>query len=142
MRVTITQSLKGKRGYVSFIHLQWGDLDKKIGRGEGGKKSYSDWAGKVVARGALVERVTGIAFDDKKGKTAKEGSGADQILSEKQQQVTWASGVVGATDGLVIRLISPKATISGEITAGKFTIPFSITPLKAGTLLPNGATSH
>ncbi len=60
------------------------------------------------------------------------GSGVDELVKDNtKRQVTWEAGVVGATDGLLIRLDLPLGSTSGQIKAGKFTIPFRVTPLSA-----------
>ena len=42
--------------------------------------------------------------------------------------VAWKSGIVGATDGLLIRLNLKKPEAKGTIKAGNFTIPYEIKP--------------
>ena len=61
----------------------------------------------------------------------REGSGRDLLLpSDDESVVSWEAGVIGATDGLLIKLEldSPEAT--GEIQAGVFTIPFMVAPVE------------
>ena len=61
----------------------------------------------------------------------REGSGRDLLLpSDDDSVVSWEAGVIGATDGLLIKLEldSPEAT--GEIQAGVFTIPFMVAPVE------------
>ena len=61
---------------------------------------------------------------------------ADEITSDEgpSQTVTWESGVVGATDGLLIRLDLPTAETTGTVKAGEFEFTFTTTEVPAETL--------
>ena len=64
----------------------------------------------------------------------REGSGRDALIPDgAANKVTWKSGVVGATDGLLIRLALPDGETTGTIKVGQFTIPFTITPMPEET---------
>jgi hypothetical protein len=53
------------------------------------------------------------------------GSGRDTLIRDSESSmVAWKSGVVGATDGLLIRLELRQAETRGVIQAGNFTVPF------------------
>jgi hypothetical protein len=138
LKVSISKSVPVGGLHMAFVFLKWGDLQKKIGKGQGSKQAYSNWDGELVVAGAVPQKVDGIAFDDRKNKLPKVGSGADRLTEESRHKVAWEAGVVGATDGLLIRLVSPRPGMSGSITAGAHTIPFAISGIPAGTTLPNG----
>lgn len=58
----------------------------------------------------------------------REGSGRDKLdESDDPAVVKWRAGVVGATDGLLIRIDLDRPEASGEIKAGQHVIPFEIT---------------
>ncbi len=137
--------------YVAYVFLDWGDLNNLIQKG--GKDKYSNWDGYVKVTGGTAEVVRKFAFDDgtshklnvpEGGKTAGKaatakkssgpgaGSGQDELISSGDPStVAWKAGVVGATDGLLIKLTltSPQAT--GEIKAGKFTHALTVNPAPA-----------
>ena len=55
------------------------------------------------------------------------GSGRDELEQSAGKEIVWEAGVVGALDGLMIKITSDSADITGTIVAGKFTVPFKIT---------------
>ncbi|MFC1461605.1 hypothetical protein ACFLQR_03700 [Verrucomicrobiota bacterium] len=143
LRGFVTYSLPsqedGSREYVAYVYLNWGDLDKKI---PVRKENYQNWDGYVKIREAgRAEVVKEFRFDDgslgrdSSKKNAKDlpqpckGSGRDKLLKDEiSSQVVWQSGIVGDTDGLLIRLDLHKPFAKGTIKAGNFTIPFIIRP--------------
>lgn len=56
------------------------------------------------------------------------GSGRDELTTPSGPKITWQAGVVGAYDGLLIKITSDNANISATLVAGKFTVPIKITP--------------
>ena len=60
----------------------------------------------------------------------QEGSGVDELIRDGDpSKVTWEAGVVGATDGLLIKLKLPAGETTGTVQAGQFTHAFTITPM-------------
>jgi hypothetical protein len=140
----------GESGYTAFIMLRWGDLDNQIPNIK--SEYYTNWDGYVkLQQGGKAEVVKEFAFDDRNQRTGGvdkgdglgrdsgkrqgdrntvgEGSGHDEIIKDSDiSMVAWKSGIVGATDGLLIKLTLKKAETKGTIKAGNFTIPFEITP--------------
>ena len=62
-----------------------------------------------------------------------DGSGADDLVTREGKEIVWKAGVVGALDGLLIKITSDTPTPSGTIKVGKFSESFSITPKAAPT---------
>jgi hypothetical protein len=114
--------------YAAYVYLKWGDLDKVIKKG--GKEYYSNWDGHVkVQESARASIVQEFAFEDKGRRQPGPGSGRDDLVKDgNPAQVDWKSGVVGATDGLLVILSLQKPEASGEIAAGPFTIPYTVSP--------------
>jgi len=155
-KITHSTPAKDGEGHTAYVMLQWGDLDKIIAKG--GKEHYSNWDGSVkLQEGGKASVVKEFAFDDKNattggadgrdglgrdsgkkaaksGKAAKpgepgSGSGRDMLIRDTESSmVAWKAGVVGATDGLLIRLDLEEDEAKGTIQVGNFTIPFEITP--------------
>jgi len=59
-----------------------------------------------------------------------QGSSRDVLKTKKYvTMVTWKSGVLGGTNDVLIRIdLEYPGMTTGEIKAGKFTIPFAVTP--------------
>ena len=55
------------------------------------------------------------------------GSGRDRLDDAAGAKINWQAGVVGAYDGLLIKITSDKPDVTATLTAGKFTIPIKIT---------------
>jgi len=124
-----TPDTSGKRPYVAYIYLNWGDLDDLIPRCS--SKFYQNWDGHVkIQEAGYCTVVQEFFFDDGKNRKPRIGTGIDQLIKDAtSQQVRWLSGIVGHTDGLLIKIEMNKPTCRGEIKAGKFVVPFSISPL-------------
>ena len=166
--VEVTHSVKEGGQYVAYVKVVWGDLDNLIK--DAGKKHYAKWDGSLAlvgANGIIDEK---IQFDDGKGAatlpkttTAKnpgkagggskgnegphEGSGRDQVDVAAGSTVKWEAAVVGALDGLRIKITSPAAEIHGTLKAGNFTIPLVINPDRtlstpSAKPLPNAKTAQ
>jgi hypothetical protein len=139
--------------YKAYLHIRWGDLDQYIP--QIGSVFYSNWDGSVkLEQGGVATVVKEFAFDDRDGttggvdepgglgrdsgkKNAKpgevgKGSGRDAITHDNSPIVAWKSGVVGATDGLLLQLDLRHAETRGTLQLGKFTIPF-VTQLQPAT---------
>jgi hypothetical protein len=127
-----------RRNYVAYVCLRWGDLDEKT---PVRKDYYENWDGYVkVQRGGYARVAKEFKFDDGtpgrdphkgRGQTPAPGpgSGRDRLLKDKiSSMISWESGIVGDTDGLLIEIHLQKANAKGTIKAGKFTIPFTIVP--------------
>ncbi len=56
------------------------------------------------------------------------GSGRDELIKASGNPIVWKAGVVGALDGLMIKITSETGEMTGTIKAGKFDVPFKITP--------------
>jgi hypothetical protein len=131
--------------YMAYLHIRWGDLDQFIP--QNGSVHYSNWDGSVkLEQGGVAKVVKEFAFDDRDGttggvdepgglgkdsgkKNAKhgevgKGSGRDAITHDSSPIVAWKSGVVGATDGLLLQLDLRHVDTRGTLKLGKFTIPF------------------
>jgi hypothetical protein len=153
--VEVTHSAPESTHYIAYVKIVWGDLDNLL-KGIS-KQYYSNWDGALIltdATGAIDEK---IQFDDKTGQhksiavtrsaarnTARpartvddknrrvagphEGSGRDQVEDPSGPRIDWKAGVVGALDGLRIKITSDSPTIHATLTAGKFEIPLTITP--------------
>ncbi len=160
LRIELTHSHVNKDGKnVAFVRIVWGDLDNVIVGG--GRQYYSDWDGSLALTSATGEVVRKIAFDDGTATSRPaaagterprwrrhnasqpahhggpgSGSGQDEMIQSQGSQITWKAGVVGALDGLLIKVTSDSASISGTIVAGKFTVPFTITPGDNATSQP------
>lgn len=69
----------------------------------------------------------------------RDGSGRDELDQREGKEIVWQAGVVGALDGLMIKITSDTADITGTIVAGKHTVPLKITgapqPAKTGRKL-------
>ena len=77
---------------------------------------------------AMRDRLAGLSDWGKPGP----GSGFDELVEDKSKsQVTWEAGVVGATDGLLVRLDMQTSTTAGEIKAGRHIIRYRVSPLPA-----------
>jgi hypothetical protein len=143
---------------VAFVRLVWGDLDNIIKGGGpqyysdwDGSLSLTgaatgqvlhqiafDDAGKVTTHPAGAEikmpawRLRHASSQPssrpRRHRGPGQGSGADELVQSQGHQIVWKAGVVGALDGLLIRIASDSPTMSGNIVAGKFAIPFSVTP--------------
>lgn len=131
--------------YKAYLHIRWGDLDQFIP--QIGSVFYSNWDGSVkLEQGGVATVVKEFAFDDRDGttggvdepgglgqdsgkKNAKpgevgKGSGRDALTHDNSPIVAWKSGVVGATDGLLLQLDLRHAETRGTLKLGNFTIPF------------------
>lgn len=131
--------------YTAYLHIRWGDLDQFIP--QIASVHYSNWDGSVkLQQGGVATVVKEFAFDDRDGTTggvdepgglgqdsgkkdAKprevgNGSGRDAITHDNSPIVAWKSGVVGATDGLLLKLDLRQAETRGTLQLGKFSIPF------------------
>lgn len=131
--------------YKAYLHIRWGDLDQNIP--QIGSVYYSNWDGSVkLEQGGVATVVKEFAFDDRDGttggvdepgglgqdsgkKNAKPrevgaGSGRDAITHDNSPIVAWKSGVVGATDGLLLELDLLHAETRGTVQLGNFSIPF------------------
>lgn len=153
LRGRVTHSSPSKddeKGYTAYILVRWGDLDNKIP--DISPDYYSNWDGYVkVQQGGKASVVKEFAFDDHNDRTGGvggrdglgrdsgkrpgsrdepgEGSGTDMIIKDTEpSMVAWKSGIVGATDGLLIKLELKKPEAKGSIRAGNFIIPYEITP--------------
>lgn len=117
---------KNDRQFAAYIFLNWGDLYEKIPNIS--SKYYSNWDGCVKIREAgYASVVQEFAFDDRKNREPKVGTGIDKLLKDStSSQVRWRSAVVGATDGLLIKLALHKQEAKGEIQIGPYNIPFII----------------
>jgi hypothetical protein len=128
--------------YVVELKVVWGDLNNQI-KGVG-KKYYSKWDGSLDLTTGTGEIDKKIQFDDKGGHAlvphnpAKagphEGSGRDFVVDRAGSHITWEAGVVGALDGLRIKITSSTPVVQGTLKAGNFEIPISI-----GTATGGGA---
>ena len=144
LRGNVTHSIPTEdgEGYTAYVMLQWGDLDNLIPKC--GKEFYSNWDGSVKLQEAgKASVVKEFAFDDHNSTTGGAGghgglgrdsgkkdehSGRDMLIRDTESSiVAWKAGVVGATDGLLIRLDLKKEETRGTIQVGNFTIPFEIT---------------
>ncbi|HEX5791372.1 MAG TPA: hypothetical protein VFY13_09455 [Luteolibacter sp.] len=144
-RLSYAKPAEDGHGYVAYLRLEWGDLDKQIPNIS--PVYYSNWDGSVkLQQGGKGSVVKEFAFDDRDGTTGGvdghdglgrdsgrrpggsgqpgAGSGRDALIRDDGSIVAWKSGVVGATDGLMIRLELKQAATRGVIQAGNFTIPF------------------
>ncbi len=144
--VEVTASALEGAQYVAYVHVVWGDLDNVIKKD--GSQYYSDWDGSLTLTEGTGIIDKKIQFEDKTGKAAASkpaklpgpGSGRDEVVEKSGPVVDWKSGVVGALDGLRIKITSPDATIHATLVAGKFTIPITITG-PTGVAPPVGVTS-
>lgn len=143
LRGKITHSIPTEdgEGYTAYVMIEWGDLDNLIPKC--GKEFYSNWDGSVKLQEAgKASVVKEFAFDDHNSTTGGGGhgglgrdsgkkgehSGRDMLIRDTESSmVAWKAGVVGATDGLLIRLDLKKEETRGTIQVGNFTIPFEIT---------------
>lgn len=142
--VKTTHSLpSGAGGYAAFVLLRWGDLDDALGKGDGGKERYSNWDGGLAVEPGSARVVEELAFDDAKGREPGVGRGADKLLRQGDARVvSWKAGVVGATDGLLIRLELAQPSGKVQLKTGGFDLTFDITPAKPGITLPNGTVTR
>jgi hypothetical protein len=151
LRGRITYSMPDKddaSGYVAYIYVSWGDLDNKIP--DISPDYYSNWDGYVkVQQAGKASVVKEFAFDDhnhrdggvgrrdgigrdssrRTGDRSEpgQGVGTDMIIKDTESSmVAWKSGIVGATDGLLIKLELKKPEARGTIKAGNFTISYEI----------------
>lgn len=125
----------GAGQYEAYILLLWGDLDGLIPMS---RNYYCNWDGFVkVQESGHADVVRKIRFDDRMrdgvlNRNAPElgpGSGRDKLLpASNGSNVSWLSGVVGAMDGLLIRVDMRKPEARGTIKAGSHTISFEIRP--------------
>jgi hypothetical protein len=146
MRGKLTYATLQPNGhYIAYLHIRWGDLDQFIP--QIGSVHYSNWDGSVkLEQGGVAKVVKEFAFDDRDGttggvdepgglgkdsgkKNAKpgevgKGSGRDAITHDSSPIVAWKSGVVGATDGLLLQLDLRHVETRGTLKLGNFTIPF------------------
>ena len=122
---------KSDRAYAAYIFLNWGDLHKKIPTCS--SDYYSNWDGHVKVREAgYASVVQEFAFDDQANRVPREGTGVDMLIKDStSSQVVWKSAVVGATDGLLIKLAMHKQEAKGEIQIGPYNIPYEIRPRPA-----------
>lgn len=149
-RITYSMPSKEGDGFTAFVFIRWGDLDNQIPDIK--SEHYSNWDGYVkVQEGGKASVVKEFAFDDRNGTTGGverrdgigrdsgrrpgepgepgAGSGQDKLIRDSGgSMVAWKSGVVGATDGLLIRLDLKKAETRGSIKAGNFTVYFDVKP--------------
>ena len=142
--VEISYAVPQANGYVAELKIVWGDLDNLIKKC--GKQYYSNWDGSVDITSGTGLVIHKIQFDDQSnhkltppGKTPAgpgPGSGRDQLLTSEGTKIEWKAGVVGALDGLAIRITNASSLMTGTIKAGNFTIPFTIGPAPAGTATP------
>lgn len=146
MRAKLTYAVQQPDGnYTAYLHIRWGDLDKHIH--QNGSVYYSNWDGNLkLEQGGNATVVKEYAFDDRDGTTGGvddpdglgrdsgkkpsgknqpgQGSGRDAIIRDDSPIVAWKSGVVGATDGLLLLLDLRQAETRGTLKLGNFTIPF------------------
>jgi hypothetical protein len=120
LRVHIAYARPVDGKLVCIVVARWGDLDKKIAKG--GKEYYSNWDGSCTVNGGTVTVPRELAFEDKTGHEPTAGTGWDKITGKTDTSVTWKSGVVGATDGLVFKVSFDNADSTATLTAGKFTV--------------------
>ena len=134
LRGFITYSRKTHDGYVAYVLLRWGDLDRKI---QGcSKEHYSNWDGHVKVSAGRARVARKIAFDDgarrtdaDKGGGPGPGSGRDRIVPDGDpSKIVWQAGVVGATDGLLIRLDLPGPRAVCRVKAGNFSFNLAVRP--------------
>ena len=132
--------------HVAYLLIRWGDLDKMI---EGyGPQYYSNWDGFVKLSDGLATVAKKIAFDDGSRRRPRpesrndddgdddqrhgepgEGSGRDRIIPDNDPgMIVWQAGVVGGTDGLLIRLSMPRARGRIIIKAGNFRLVLPLRP--------------
>lgn len=143
-KITHSTPAENGEGYTAYVMLEWGDLDHLIAKC--GKEYYSNWDGFVKLQEAgKASVVKEFAFDDRNsttgGRGGRDGLGRDSgkhgarsgrdflIRDSESSMVAWKAGVVGATDGLLIRLDLKQEETRGKIQVGNFTIPFEITPV-------------
>ena len=146
MRAKLTYAIQQPDGhYTAYLHIRWGDLNNYILHN--GSVHYSNWDGNLkLQQGGNATVVKEYAFDDRDGTTGGvdetdglgrdsgkkpatnnqpgEGSGRDAIIRDDSPIVAWKSGVVGATDGLLLKLDLRQAETRGTLQLGKFSIPF------------------
>lgn len=146
MRAKLTYAIRQPDGhYTAYLHIRWGDLDNFIPQIN--SVHYSNWDGHVkLEQGGNATVVKEYAFDDRDGTTGGvddhdglgrdsgkkpgdknqpgEGSGQDALIKDDSPIVAWKSGVVGATDGLLLLLDLRQAETRGTLKLGNFTIPF------------------
>lgn len=150
-RLSYATPAKDGNGYTAYLHVEWGDLNHLIDKN--GPEHYSNWDGSVkLLQAGKASVVKEFAFDDHNrstggverrdglgrdsGKKAAKpgesgyGSGRDTLIRDGDNSiVAWKSAVVGATDGLLIRLDLKMAYTRGTLQAGNFMIPFVVQPL-------------
>lgn len=152
LQVDVTHSAIEAGKHVAYVRVVWGDLNNLIKHG--GKQYYSDWDGSVTLDKATGEVVHRIAFDEyghattrpahriHDGATSRPahsprhsastepgpGSGRDELITASGAKIEWKAGVVGALDGLTIKITSDSPTITGTIKAGNFTVPLNVSP--------------
>ncbi len=146
-KLTYAVPAKDGDGYTAYLHIQWGDLDKLITKNSAAY--YSNWDGSVkLQQAGTCSVVKEFAFDDRNGTIggveekdglgrdsgrkdavpgeSGAGSGRDTLIRDDDHSiVAWKSGVVGATDGLLIRLDLKKPETRGVLEIGNFTVPFT-----------------
>lgn len=126
---TFNESESGENdGYVAYIRARWGDLNNVV------KKSrpmhYENWSGYVkVLSAKSVSIVRGIALEG--NHAVGQGKGGDSILNlRSKKMVAWKSGIIGATDGIVIKIELHGPFASGSLKFGKLESRFRLRPEK------------
>jgi len=140
LRGSITHSWKRGGVWVAYLVIRWGDLDRKI---DGYSPDYySNWDGHVALDKGIAMVARKLAFDDgtarriddrraeRAGAEPGPGSGRDRIVPETDpKKIVWKAGVVGGTDGLVIRIEMPEPTGVCRVKAGNFSLELPVRPV-------------
>lgn len=157
LRIDVTHSELREGKHVAFIRIVWGDLDNLIKEGGrqyfsdwDGSVTFQNATGLVVHKIAFDDgKATTRPANQKTNTASRPGhekglsdhhpkreatsqpdqqNGRDQLIDASGPVIEWKAGVVGAIDGLLIKVTSEKPTVEATIKAGKFTVPVKITP--------------
>ena len=126
---TFNESDSGENdGYVAYIRARWGDLNNLVKKSRA--KHYENWGGYVkVLSAKSVSIVRGIKLES--GHSVGQGKGGDSVLKLRSKKVVaWKSGIIGASDGIVIKIELHGPFASGSFKFGKLESRFSLRPEK------------
>ncbi len=158
LQIEISKTHQRQGKYNTLVRIRWGDLDNVIkGYGKqyysdwdgqlvvksGGeatvvrKISFDDGTAASRPAGAasrpaglrgLLRRRHQQSASEPAASQPGPGSGRDELLQSSGAKIVWKAGVVGAFDGLLIRITGDSPTVEGTIKAGKFTVDFKSNP--------------
>ncbi len=125
LRVYVSYARERDGQFVVRVVALWGDLDRQIDQCS--PEYYANWDGSLTVDGGTVALARKLAFEDRREAEPAEGSGVDKLGEQTDTQIVWQSGVVGAVDGLMFKVVFDSLDSVATLEVGGFTVTISPT---------------